>query len=498
MGSEAMTEQESAQRITPPIVKWGIPLVTFFAAWLSGSSLTNDQRSIGAVFALTVALWITEALPLAVTALLSTTMLVLIAGIDEKIAFGAYGDPIISLFIGSFLLAKAMEVTGLDQRLVWWILKQPWASGSAGRLLFATGIVSCVISLFVSNTATTAMLLPVVAGIIIAMNASGTRFATGMMLMLTWGSSVAVGVPVGTPPNLIAMGLIEKATGHRIGFLEWMAFGLPITALMVIGAWIALRLHDLRKPPSTKAAYNLAVRQYAGLPPMSTGERNTLIAFFTALVLWIAPDLIAAIFQVTTGSSPDMVGWLQKRVTATVASLIGASLLFLLPAGGDSGGRTLTWKQALGIDWGIVLLFGGGIALGQAMFSSGLAKTMGDSLASISGANSLWAITALCIILAILLSELASNTAAATAIVPVAIGLAQGAGVSPIAPALGAAIGASFGFMLPVSTPPNAIIYSSGHVTSGQMARRGFLIDLLGFAVTLLCLRLILPLLGLV
>ena len=467
------------------------------AAYGLGWQLQPEQRLVGAIFALTVAAWITEALPLAVTALLSTSLLVLSGVAEEKKAFSAYGDPIILLFVGSFLLAKSMEISGLASRMAWWALSQRWASVSASRLVLVTGVVSCVISLFVSNTAVAAMLLPVVAGILASMGAQGTSFATAMMLMLTWGSSVAVGVPVGTPPNLIGMELIFRSTGRQISFLEWMAFGLPITAAMVVAAWLVLRMFDLRKAPPIQEARSHAESEYRALPTMSSSERNTVLAFLITLTLWVLPDTLALAWSAAGMDAPPAVGWLQKHVTPTIAALLGASLLFLLPARDKPSGRTLSWREGVTIDWGIVLLFGGGIALGQAMFDSGLAKVLGEAAAQATGADSLWAITALCIASSILLSELASNTAAATTIVPVAVGLAQGAGVSPIAPALGAALGASFGFMLPVSTPPNAIVYSSGQVTSGQMAKRGFLIDLIAFLVVLLGLRLILPPLGL-
>jgi solute carrier family 13 (sodium-dependent dicarboxylate transporter), member 2/3/5 len=166
----------------------------------------------------------------------------------------------------------------------------------------------------------------------------------------------------------------------------------------------------------------------------------------------------------------------------------------LLPA---ETSERFTWKQAATIDWGTILLFAGGIALGQAMFETGLAKSLGELAAQASGARSVWAVTALCTAAAIILSELASNTASATTLVPVALGLAEWAGVSPFAPALGVALGASLGFMLPVSTAPNAIVYSSGLVPAREMMRAGILIDIVGFIVTMAGLMLVLPALGL-
>lgn len=473
------------------LLKIGSPFLAFGLAWLLLAGFGHEQRIVGAVFAATVALWITELLPHAVTALLSTAALVFLAGIDEKKALGAYGDPIIPLFIGSFILAKAMEKSGLSDRFAWAILSQRWATRSSSMLLLALGVLTCVISLFVSNTATTAMFLPIGLSMLSALPADRGNYPIGAMLMLTWGSSVAVGVPVGTPPNLIAIGMIRAEAQVDLTFTQWMLFGMPVTVLMVLGSWLVLRAMYGRRPLDTKASRDVALHKRQELGPLSDAERNALVGFLIALVLWVAPDMIAAFLGPDNPNSK----LIQSRVPASVAALVGAAATFVLPCRDRE--ERMTWGMAAKIDWGTILLFGGGIALGGAMFSSGLAKNLGELAAQASGANTLWTITALCIAAAILLSELASNTAAATALLPVAIGLAQGAGVSPVPPALGVALGASVGFMLPVSTPPNAIVYSSGLVPAKEMMKAGIVIDVLGFLVTFGCLRLILPMMGL-
>lgn len=492
---------QTTKRATNPPRQGGLRLLfSAFAGvlvWFVAMSLPHEQRLVGSVFAATVVAWITEALPPAVTALVSTTLLILLGGAKEKEAFAAYGEPTILLFVGSFLLAKAMEINGLAQRLAWWVLKHRLLSSSASRLVLAVGVISCVLSLFVSNTAVAAMLLPVVGSIVVATGSRGGKLSTALMLMLSWGATVAVGVPVGTPPNLIGIDLIEKATHRQITFLEWMAFAMPITAVMVIVGWLLLRRLEIKESIDTSAVAELASSELKALPPLQGAERNTLFAFFLTLIMWLLPDSAAIFYKLVQGKVPEAVDRLQDHLTPAVAAILGASLLFVLPARERESGRTLTWKEGVTIDWGIILLFGGGIALGQAMSSSGLARTLGDLIVRLTGAESLWSLTAICIAAAILLSELASNTAAATILVPVAMGLAEGAGVSPIAPALGAALGASFGFMLPVSTPPNAIVYSSGLVTTGQMARRGFFVDVCAFIVIFLILRLVLPMLHL-
>lgn len=454
-----------------------------------------EQAMAGAIFAATVVLWITEVIPMAVTALTATCLLVLLGVSKPDSAFGSFGDPVILLFVGSFLLAKAMSESRLDVRLSYLLLSRRFATRSPGRLLFTLGLIACVISLFVSNTAVTAMMLPIGVGLLSSLKTEprSTPYSIAVMLMLTWGSSVAVGVIVGTPPNLIAAREIELAGQPSIGFGTWMGFAMPVNAIMLVVAWAILMLMYGRGAPVTREATEDSVRRLRELGPMPPSQRNTLFAFLVTLGLWMLPDGSAMVL----GTKDPTVVWLNERLSPTVAALIGAALLFFLPAKDAPSGRTLSWQQGRTIDWGTILLFGGGIALGKAVFDTGLAHSLGKAVASASGVSTVWEITALCIVLAIVMSEIASNTASATTIVPVAIGLAQGAGVSPVPPALGAALGASFGFMLPISTPPNAIVYSSGLVPPRAMAKAGFVLDICGAVVIWACLRVVLPMMGL-
>ncbi len=463
-----------------------------FLLWLALAPLPEAQRSVGAVFALAVVWWITEPIPLPMTALAATALLVLVAGVDEDLAFGAFGDPIIALFIGSFLLARAMEVSRLGERLAWQMLARPWACGTPGRLLFTLGAIGCGVSLILSNTATTAMLLPIGLGLLGALGQSqrGSPMALAVMLLLTWGSSVAVGVPVGTPPNLIGLSLLSSAEGIRIGFLQWALFAMPITLIMLWACWVVLmRLYRVGDA-DLHIDLDLAHRRLSELGPVSVAERNTLIAFSVATLLWMAPDLGNLLF----GADAPAAIWMTERLTLATGAVVGAFLLFVLPAG---EGQRLRWREAAAIDWGTIVLFGGGIALGRAMAGSGLPETVGHAVTALIRPGALWTLTAIAVAAAILLSEIASNTASASILVPVVLGVAQVAGVSPVPPVLGVALGASLGFMMPISTPPNAIVYGSGLVPPREMMKAGLLIDLIGWAVTFLCLRLILPLIGL-
>lgn len=488
---------EEEGRTSAPVEWWKLVLSVVVSAAVFGllGGWDQSQRVVAGVFAGTVVLWMTEALPLAITALVSTTALVVTGAMDSKTAFGVYGDQIILLFIGSFIIARSMEVSGLDKRIAYWLLSKKWATRSPSALLFALGLIACVISLFVSNTATTAMLLPIGLTLLKAIGVveRGNPITTSVMLMLTWGSSVAVGTIIGTPPNVIGVGLIRESSGVSINFVQWGVFAMPVTAIMLLIAWLHLRTWGNAERPDTKHAHETAKSELAALGPIRDSEKVTMGAFFVALTLWLLPGIVE--YSVGTGT-PHAKLW-AERVPEAVAALAGAAVLFIVPCRDKARKTALDWHQATKIEWGTVLLFAGGLALGKATFDSGLAKHIGDLLVQRTGAADQWVICAIAIGMAIALSELASNTASATTMVPVAIAMAQGADVSVVPAALGATIGANLGFMLPISTAPNAIVYSTGLVPAKTMLKAGIIYDVIGFVVTWGCLRIALPMMGL-
>ncbi len=451
---------------------------------------------MAATFAAAVVLWITEAIPLAMTALLSTVALVVTGALPTKDAFGSYGDQIILLFVGSFILAKAMENSGLDRRLALTILSKKWATKSGSAILLTLGSIACFISLFVSNTATTAMMLPIGITLLktLGQERRGTPYANGFLLMLTWGSSVAVGTIIGTPPNVLGVGMIRQTTGVNINFIQWAAFAMPITICMLLFAWLMLRPRgsaDVHIDTGSARAH--AKEELAKLGSLRDSERISIIGFSIAIALWLIPGII----EYAVGSGTPTAKLWSDRVPEAVAAILGAVVLFVMPCRDTSSKRAMTWAEATKIEWGTILLFAGGLALGKAAFDSGLAKLIGESAASTLGATDVWSITALAVAMSIILSELASNTAAANIMVPVAIAIATGAGVNPVPAALGAIIGSNLGFMLPISTAPNAVIYSTELVPARTMMAKGLIFDIAGFFVTMACLRIFLPLLNL-
>ena len=439
---------------------------------------------LAGILALVIVFWVTEALPLPVTALMGPVLAVLLGITPVRPAFTSFADPVIFVFMGGFMLARAMFVHGVDRRIAYTGLSWRFIGSGPGRLLVVYGGLTAALSMWMSNTATTAMMYPI--GLSIAAHLARTggtgakQFALAAMLMTAFAASIGgLGTPVGSPPNLIGIGMLERFTDVDITFFQWMAIGVPAAAVMFAFLAVYFYLTGVRGVTLTEGSTQMVRDELKKLGPVSRGQRNVLIAFGVTIVLWITPGFLALAGM---GQTPFALAYAQA-VPESVAAMIGAFLLFVLPIDWRAGRFTLTWDQALKIEWGIILLYGGGLALGQMAFTTGLAEAMGKGITSWIPAPGTVALTVTFTGMAIVLSEATSNTAAANMIVPIAIAVALAAGVRPIEPALGATLGASMGFMLPVSTPPNAIVYSSGYVPITAMMRYGLALDVVGFVV---------------
>lgn len=476
-------EMFNRRRRTVGLFAAPIVLIALLAAPIP---IAASAHRLAAILAMMVILWITEALPLAVTALIGPILSILLGVAPARAALAPFADPIIFLFIGSFMLAEAMFVHGLDRRIAFGALSSRLVGGSPARILFVFGGVTTLISMWISNTATTAMMFPIGLSIVAHMtqgreSEQGSRdFAMAMMLIAAFGASVGgIGTPIGTPPNLIGIGMLQRISGVQISFFKWMTLGVPVVILLfafLIGYFYLRSLRGLRLDAARPEMIHEELRR---LGPFSKGQRNVLIAFAMTVVLWLTPGFLA----IAGLGNTTFARAYATAVPESVAAMIGAIGLFVLPVSWRARRFTLTWEQAVRIDWGIVLLFGGGLAMGELAFSTGLAEAMGRGITSWLPVTSSFALIVLFTGVAIVMSETASNTAAANMIVPIAMAVAQAAGVSPIGPALGATLGASMGFMMPISTPPNAIVYSSGYVPITAMMRHGIALDVVGFIV---------------
>lgn len=472
------------------------PLVATVLYLLPLPGLSPQAHDLAAVMGWVVTYWVTEPIPIPVTALLGPALCVL-AGIGTAAnVLAPFAHPVIFLFIGSFLLAKAMMVHHLDRRIAFRILSIGRLQDSPALLLFAVGAITATISMWVSNTATTAMMFPIALGLLRAVGLlpAMASYGTAMMLMTAYAASVGgIATIIGTPPNLIGVGMIHQQIGRSISFMEWMTFGIPLVIVMFLVLFgLLLGLHPTQRV-KMQGVRDYIREQRDQFGPWTWGQIHTALAFGVAVTLWILPGFLALLY----GTGSAVYQWYDHHLPEGVVALLASALLFLLPVDWRERRFTLSWKEAAAIDWGTILLFGGGLSLGDLMFKTGLSEAIGRGMMEALALHSLWGITALAVFLGIALSELTSNTASANMVIPVAIAIARSAGVSPLPPALGACLGASYGFMLPISTPPNAIVYGSGLVPITRMIRAGILFDVLGFFIIWLGLRVLCPLLGL-
>ena len=482
------------------------PLIAVGVYFLPMPSLTPKAHMLATILCLVVTWWITEPVPIPMTSLIGPMLCVLFGVETAAKTFAPFAEPIIFLFLGSFILAEAMAIHGLDKRVAFGIMSMRFVGNSSGRILLAFGVITGGLSMWISNTAACAMMYPIGLGICTALaslmekntgrrvDPTKLRFGTGMMLMAAYAASVGgIGTPVGTPPNLIGIGMLEKLAKVKIPFFQWMLLACPIMVVMMFVLWFMLkRLHKPEMDTIEGTAEFVAIER-AKLGRWTAGQKNALFAFIVTVTLWVIPGFLAVMY----GTSHEISKSYNRYVPEAVACLLGAGLLFLLPTNFAKREFTITWKQATKIDWGTLMLFGGGLALGQLMFDTKLAEAMGKGILNMSGANSLWGITFLAIAMSVAITEVTSNTAAANMVVPVVISLALAAHVSPVPPAIGAALGASLAFMLPVSTPPNAVVYGSGMVPITKMISTGIYFDVASVIVLFAGLRILLPMLGL-
>lgn len=472
------------------------PLLAMSLYALLPDALAADARMLASILACVVIWWITEPIPLPITALLGSGACVVMGLGSMKSIFSPYAHPIIFLFIGSFLLAEALVVHGLDRRFGIWLLSFHWIGNRPTRIAVAIGIAVAGLSMWISNTAAAALMVPIVLGVLTTMRDkqdAPATYETGMLLLVAYAASVGgVATIIGTPPNLIGVGLLAEQANISLSFMSWMLVGVPLAVLMLGMIYGVLRwLHPL--PADLSKFADSLLHQRATLGPWTSGERYACIGFIVAVVLWLAPG----VFSVLLGANHAMVEWYRAHLPKELVPILAAGLLFMLPIDVRRGLFTLSWKQAAKINWGTILLFGGGLSFGHLMIRTNLAKTVGESLVYALGVESVWGLTAVAIMAAIVLTEIASNTAAASMIVPVVIAIAQSAGVSPVPPTLGACMAASLAFVLPVSTPPNGIVYGTGRVPILSMIRAGLLLDLFGGLLIWSALRVLCPLVGL-
>ena len=437
----------------------GGPLAALLAGLAASAGGASAPLAVTLAVTVWCALWwVTEPVAAPVTALLPLALFPAFGVLDGRQVAQSYGHELILLLAGGFMLSRALEKNGAHRRMALGMVRL-FGARSGRSLLFGFAAAAALVSMWISNTATTLMLLPVALAILEPY--PDARLRAPLILVIAYAASVGgLGTPIGTPPNLVFMQVYEQATGTRYGFVDWMLLGVPVVALMVplLALWLARGLGD--SPPARLPA----------LPPWSACERRVLLVFALTAIAWVTRTEPFGGWSALTG----------LRAGDAAVALLAVVAMCVIPDGRD--GRLLDWETAERVPWGALVLFGGGIALATAFESSGLSDAAAGHLAAL-GALPLPVLLVALVGGIVLLSEIASNTATAVLLMPILAATATGIGVDPALLMFPAVLAASVGFMLPVATAPNAIAYGSGHVHGRDMLRHGAVLDAVGVVV---------------
>lgn len=437
--------------------------------------LSDDAWHVLALTVLMACWWSTEAIPVPATSLIPIVALPLMNIGSMRDATHPYAAPIIFLLLGGFIVAMGMQRWHLHKRIALNIIARVGDHPAALTAGFMAA--SAILSMWISNTATTLMMIPIalsVAHTVLGERTHDHRFTLSLMLGIAWSCSIGgLGTIIGTPPNAFVVAFMEEQAGVTISFLDWMKLGIPVVLVMVPIAWLTLtKIVFPFDANSVSGGEKVVDSELKKLGKTTTAEKRVLMIFGLMVILWVS------------ASSENIKA---LGINNTTVAIGGGILMFLIPAGNKARDFLLDWETTLKLPWGVLLLFGGGLSLAGAIKSTGLAIWIGNSFAGIETLPLIVVIFAI-VSLVIFLTEITSNTATTAALVPVFAAVAVTTGMDPIVFAAPIAMAASCAFMLPVATGPNAVIFSTGHVSIPQMARGGLMLNIFGtFVVTALC-----------
>ena len=429
---------------------------------------------VAAVAMLLAIFWLSEAMPIPATALLPLALFPLLGIGSIDAAAAPYANPIVFLFLGGFLIALAIERWNLHRRIALTVIAHVGAREDlqiAGFMIATAGL-----SMWVSNTATTVLMLPVALSVV-PRKPDGTidlaerGFAPALMLSVAYSASIGgVATLIGTPPNTLLAGFMLETYGVEIGVAQWMLLGLPLSGLMLLICWVLLTrvLFDVGRDelPGAHAAIRAELEK---MGPASRAEKRVAVIFGATALLWITRPLLSR-------------GFPALELSDTTIAIAMALTLFAIPSGLEKNQCLLNWKYAERLPWGVLLLFGGGLTLAAAVADSGLAEWIGAELSGLQGWPVLFLVLTVTVLI-IFLTELTSNIATTATFLPVVAALAVSLGQNPLLLAIPAVLAASCAFMLPVATPPNAIVFGSGYITIPQMVRAGIWLNIIGVGV---------------
>lgn len=427
--------------------------------WLEKSGTATPIAITASVAVWCVSWWIFEPVPIPITSLLPIAIFPLTGVLTADQVAAAYGNKLVLLLLGGFLLSTAISHCGAHRRIA--LTMVHWfGSNNPKRLVMGFMVAAATLSMWISNTAATLMLLPVVLAIVDS--SDNKKLALPLLLGLAYAASIGgIGTPIGTPPNLIFMQVYEENTGLQISFTQWMSWALPLIIILlpIVWLWLTRKLHN-------EGEFHLPT-----VGAWTTHERRVMIIFALTALLWV------------TRREPfgGWSGWLElPQANDASVALLAVIALFIIPNGNKQ--KLLDWKTAQQVPWGILLLFSGGICLAKAFVISGLSTQLGEQLSAVTS-FSIVIMMAIIALSVTFMTEATSNTATTAMLMPVLAATAINAEIDPLLMMIPATFSASCAFMLPVATAPNTIVFSSGHVHSDQMAREGFILNLVGTAV---------------
>ncbi|MFD1334191.1 SLC13 family permease [Oceanobacillus iheyensis] len=459
--------------------------------FFSPEGLSSEGQSVLASTIWIAIWWMTEAIPIPATALLPIILFPLTNGLDIGATTSAYGSDTIFLFMGGFVIALAMERWNLHRRIAISIISV--IGTNTDRIILGFMVATGFLSMFISNTATAMMMVPIGLAIIYQVSdtlkeqggfdTSPENFSFGKSLMLGIAYSASIGgmaTLIGTPPNVIFAGTINTMYGIEVSFASWMMFGVPFAWVFIFLTWFYL----------SKIAFKLEVSQIPGgakiikeekkkLGNASYEEKAVFVVFILAAIAWISREFLLG-------------PYVSENINDAIIAITAALVLFLIPAKNKKGDFLMNWESAIKLPWGILLLFGGGLAIAAGFTASGLSDWIGEQLAGLENVAPIIIILSIAA-LVIFLTEITSNTATATMMFPIMAALAVAVGVHPFILMIAAALAASCAFMLPVATPPNAVVFGSGYLRIPDMAKAGFFLNIVGIILVTLTVYFLVP-----
>ncbi|RMH62759.1 MAG: DASS family sodium-coupled anion symporter [Calditrichaeota bacterium] len=462
------------------------PLIFLFIYFFIPDTIIPHQARAVLASTVWVALWwITEAVPIAVASLLPIVLFPLSGGLNIRATTAAYGNPLVFLFIGGFIIAMAIERWQLHRRIALHIIV--WMGTATSRIILGFMLATALLSMWISNTATTLMMMPIGLSVVRQLQQTADKkggvepvFGKALMLSIAYAASIGgMATLIGTPTNVIFSAMVKQLLNYEITFASWFVFAFPLSVLLLVLGWLYLVRVAFPLRYDVVSGGNERIRaRLEAMGPVKVQEKKVLIVFTLTALAWMGRSFILAPLF------PD--------INDTIIALNGALLLFIIPSGKGRGHRLLFWEDAVKLPWGIILLFGGGLALAAGFKESGLALWLGERM---HGLHVLpYALLILIVVASVnFLTEITSNVATASVILPVLAAMARAMGSPPLELMAAATIAASCAFMLPVATPPNAVVFGSGEITMGDMVRTGLRMNLISIGVEGIYVLVILP-----